>query len=415
MENKKRYPNLCSQLDCTGCAACANICPQDAITMTEMSDGFQQPIVDKDKCIQCMACEKACPVLHSLPNENRIEPIVYACWNKDKETRRESSSGGAFSALATSILKEGGYVVGAAYDENMFVHHRMIHTIEELPLLRGSKYVQSSVGDVYRQVKTKLKGGATVLFVGTPCQVAGLRGYLKQDYPNLYCCDFICHGTPSPLLFQKYLKWIEYRKNIKVHTFNFRHKHSGWYHALRVVNDRTFMKGIYDAYFLGFNHNITLRESCYHCPAIGLPRKGDITIADFWGIGMVYRFKQSEEIHKGVSLIMVNNPKGDELMAKAKTYLCWQKGAFDEALRRNQPMIKPSFRPSTRDQFYEDMVNMDFEQLRKKYFQMPIKARLVAWFRENAPSGCVVGLRNLVQYVIWKRNGSKTLQESLKY
>lgn len=408
MENKG-YPMLCNQLDCTGCAACANICPKNAITMTELSDGFLQPVVDRDKCVQCLACEKSCPVLNAFSNENKNEPAVYSCWNKDDNVRLESSSGGAFSALATLVLEQGGYVVGATYDDAMRVLHRMIHSVAELPLLRGSKYVQSSVGDIYRQVKKKLFDGATVLFVGTPCQVAGLRGYLKSDYPNLYCCDFICHGTPSPLLFQKYIQWIEQEKNIKIRSFNFRHKHSGWYDALRAVNGGLFMKGKYDAYFLGFNRNITLRESCYHCPAIGLPRKGDVTIADFWGIGMIYKFDRTDEIADGISLMMANTPKGKALAEQAKTYLHWQKGAFDEALSRNQSMIKPSRRPAARDTFYDDMVVMGFERLRQKYFQMPVKARLVVWLRENAPRAYVVGLRNIVQYITWKRNGSKAL------
>lgn len=410
----KRYPKLCSQLDCTGCAACANVCPKEAITMTNMGEGFLQPVVDRGKCVQCLTCEQTCPVLKVLPNENRKEPMAYACWNKDKEVRRESSSGGAFSALATVILKEGGYVVGAAYDERMQVHQRMIHSLEELPLLRGSKYVQSNAGNIYRQVRQKLQEGAKVLFVGTPCQVAGLRSYLKREYPNLYCCDFICHGTPSPLLFQKYIQWIEQEKKLKVYAFNFRDKHSGWYDALRTVNGQTYMKGKHDAYFYGFNLNITLRESCYHCPAIGLPRKGDITIADYWGIGMVYRFDLPKEIPNGISLLVANNSKGDELLKKAENYLEWQKGAFDEALRRNQPMVTPPYRPSARDTFYEDMIMMEFEQLRQKYFHMPLKAKAVAWLRENAPRGCVLGLRRLLQYITWKRNGSKTLQKSFE-
>lgn len=413
MENK-RHPKLCGVLDCAGCAACANACPKDAIAMTSMMDGFPQPVVDKERCVQCLACEHACPVLTTLPNENRKEPITYACWNKDMKIRKESSSGGAFSALATAILEEGGYVVGAVYGERMSVHHRMIHSLEELPLLRGSKYVQSDVGNIYRQVKLKLQEGAKVLFVGTPCQVAGLRGYLKRDAPNLYCCDFICHGTPSPLLFQKYIQWIEREKRLKVSSFNFRDKHSGWYDALRAVNGNVYMKGKYDAYFYGFNLNITLCESCYHCSAIGLPRKGDITIADYWGIGKVYRFAEPNEIPKGVSLLMANNPKGDKLFEKAKTYLYWQEGTFDEALRGNRPMVTPPYRPDARDTFYEDMTMMGFEQLRQKYFHMSIKARMVAWLRENAPRGCVVMLRKLLQYITWKRNGSKTLQKSFE-
>ena len=232
----KRYPALCSQIDCTGCAACASICPKDAISMTGMPDGFLQPVIDKDRCVQCLACEKSCPVLNTFSNENKKKPVIYSCWNKDHNVRSDSSSGGAFSALASVILEEGGYVAGAAYDETMHVSHRMIHSVAELPSLRGSKYVQSRVGNIYRQVKTKLHEGAPVLFAGTPCQIAGLKGYLKIDYPNLFCCDFICHGTPSPLLFEKYISWIAQEKNINIRSFNFRHKHSGWYDALIAAN-----------------------------------------------------------------------------------------------------------------------------------------------------------------------------------
>ena len=409
MENKKKYPHLCNPMDCTGCAACANTCSKDAITMKVMPDGFLQPDINKEQCIQCGACEKVCPVMNTISNENRIKPITYACWNRDETIREQSSSGGAFSALAQCVLEKGGYVVGAAYDENMRVSHMMIHSLDELAKLRGSKYVQSSIGDTFRQVKKKLNENSTVMFVGTPCQVAGLKSFLKKDYSNLYCCDFICHGTPSPLLFQKYIEWIEQEKHLKIHSFNFRHKHSGWYDALRAANKNHFMKGKHDAYFFGFNRNITLRESCYRCPAIGLPRKGDITIADFWGIGMMYKFEQPEEIHNGISLLITNNEKGDRLTEQAQKYLCWQKRTFDEALERNQPMVKPSYRPAMRNTFYTDMTVMQFEQLRLKYFQMPVKVRLVAWLRENTPRCCVVGLRKIVQDITWRRNGSKTL------
>lgn len=408
MENK-RIPQLCSHLDCTGCASCANACPKDAIHMIEMSDGFLQPVVNKDKCIGCLLCEKSCPVINSHRPANRLQPTVYACWNKNRDVRLESSSGGAFSALATSVLRKGGYVAGAAFNHEMRVSHILIHSAEDLHKLRGSKYVQSDIGDIYRQVKTKLGDNAPVLFVGTPCQAAGLKHFLRKDYPNLFCCDFICHGTPSPLLFQKYIKWVEQEKGMNIFSFNFRHKHSGWYDALRVANDWCVMKGKYDAYFFGFNRDLTLRESCYHCPALGLPRASDITIADFWGIGMQYKFERTGEIHQGVSLVMTNNEKGDELFEQAKPYLHWQRGMFDEAIARNQPLIKPSHRPSARNTFYADMESIEFEHLRLKYFQMPVKARLVAWFRENAPRSCVVGLRKIVQYITWKRNGSKTI------
>ncbi len=406
----RRLPVLCDSSVCTGCASCSNICPKDAIRMTAGNDGFLRPIVDTERCVRCLACENACPVLHPAEcSSNRTEPLVFACWNKDAKARSESSSGGAFSALATAIFAAGGYVTGAVYDDDMNVRHQLCCSIDDLTRLRGSKYVQSEIGTVYGEIKEKLVAGNTVLFVGTPCQVAGIRAYLKNEYENLYCCDFICHGTPSPLLFKNYIRWVESVRRIKISQFNFRHKRSGWYDAVRVANGNYYMKGKLDAYFFGFNHDISLRESCYRCPSIGLPRKGDITIADYWGIGMKYRFEKLNEIPNGISLVMLNNEKGEKLFEKAKIFLHFKQGDFGEALNRNQPMIKPSHRPQSRDTFYLDMNTLSFEELRRKYLHVKGKAWLVAWFRENAPRKCVTCLRAIIQLITWKYNGSKTL------
>lgn len=407
MNNK--YPQLCEYNLCTGCGACHSVCHKEAIVMLANEEGFLYPSIDKEKCVGCLACEKTCPVLQPVATHHECHPEVYACWNKDKTVREESSSGGAFSALAMTVLDEGGSVVGAAYDEEMNVNQTIICSKEELHKLRGSKYVQSNVGEVFKQAKAVLQQGRLVLFVGTPCQIAGLRNFLKKDYDNLICCDFICHGVPSKFLFKKYIEWIEEEKNIKVHSFNFRHKKSGWYDALRVVNGNCFMRGKYDSYFLGFNRNTTLRESCYRCPAIGLPRKGDLTVADFWGIGMKYKFEDVREIAKGISLVMVNDEKGKVLLMKSKAYMICRPGDFGEALDRNQPMIHPSSRPESRNTFYLDMRSTDFKTLQTRYFNQSSRTRCVSLFREYAPRFMVVGLRNLIQYLTWKRNGSQTL------
>ena len=370
----KKFPQLCAPQQCTGCGACDNSCPVGAIAMNFV-EGFKHPQIDNEKCIGCLACEKACPILHPVCPPTNEKPIVYAARNKDEEIRRESSSGGAFSALATAVLSQGGCVAGAAYDEEMVVNHVLIDSLEQLPQLRGSKYVQCSINDNYKNVKAKLKQGLVVLFVGTPCQVSGLRGFLKKDYDNLYCCDFICHGVPSPLLFADYLKWLEKNYNCKISSFNFRSKRSGWYDALRVVNDKIVAKGKNDAYFLGFNRNITLRESCFQCPSIGLPRKGDITIADYWGIGRKYKYEPMAEIEKGVSLIMVNNEKGGKLVELAMPYMDCEARVLEEALAGNKPMVIPSSRPTARDTFYKDRENLSFEELSRKYFALSGKSK----------------------------------------
>lgn len=404
----KNLPQLCASHLCTGCGACDNSCPVGAITM-DFVDGFKHPKIDTEKCIGCLACEKSCPILHPICPQTNETPIVYAVRNKDEQIRKESSSGGAFSALATAVLSQGGCVSGAAYDENMVVKHVLIDSLEQLPKLRGSKYVQSSINENYKEVRAKLKQGVVVLFVGTPCQVSGLRSFLKKDYENLFCCDFICHGVPSPLLFADYLKWLEENYECKVSSFNFRSKRSGWYDALRVINNKIVAKGKNDAYFLGFNRNITLRESCYQCPSIGLPRKGDITIADYWGIGRKYKYEPMTEIERGISLVMINDEKGHRLMELAKAYIDCEVRVLEEALAGNKPMVIPSSRPAVRDYFYKDRETLDFDGLVKKYFVSSGKSKCVAWLRENAPYCLVVGIRSLSQFITYRKNGGKSL------
>lgn len=407
--NDHRYPVLCDHLECTGCEACRNVCPKDAIEMRYDQEGFLQPFLIQDKCIKCLACEKTCPVLSSEIKSSDTSPTVYASWNKDADIRKESSSGGAFSAIASGITDIGGYVVGASYDVDMHVRHIICNSGNGIKQLRGSKYVQSEIGDTFRKIKRLLNQSHTVLFVGTPCQVSGLRSYLRKEYENLFCLDFICHGTPSPLLFKKYIEWIETNKHIKIHSFNFRSKHSGWYDALRVANGDCFCKNKYDAYFYGFNKNLSLRESCYRCPAIGLPRKGDLTIGDFWGIGMYSPFEDADEIPKGISLLMVNNQAGERLFELAKPYLHYVKRDFDEALNRNKPMIKASYRPASRDNFYHTLNTIGFEGLRQQYLQIKGYSRLVAIFREYAPKALVVGLRSIIQQLSLRKHGSNTI------
>lgn len=406
---EKKAPKLCNERTCTGCGACENACPVNAISMT-YKEGFKHPIINNEKCIGCLACEKSCPVLTPKTITGQFEePIVYAAWNKDTSIREISSSGGAFSALATTMINEGGYVAGAAYDDKMFVNHVTVDSIDGLEKLRGSKYVQCSINDNYKEVRQRLTQGKQVLFVGTPCQIAGLRSFLKKDYENLVCCDFICHGVPSPLLFKSYLEWLEKEHGCKINSFTFRSKRSGWYDALRVANSNIVAKGKYDAYFLGFNRNVTLRESCYNCPSNGVPRKGDITIADYWGIGRKYKFLPMKEIEKGVSLIMINNEKGKIFFNKSKKLLVYNERVFEEALAGNAPMVKASRRPKGRDTFYTDFGKMNFDTLAKKYFNLAGKAKIIAWLRENAPKSIVVTIRSISQYITYKKNGSQSL------
>ena len=224
-------PFLANKIDCTGCAACMNSCARSAIQMVADEEGFLVPIVDNDKCVECKLCEKSCPVITKTSNTNTSQPKAYAVWNEID--RCVSSSGGAFSSFARYVLKKGGAVFGAAFDTNLHCHHINVTTIEGLDALRGSKYVQSEIGDTYKEIKIVLKDDKYVLFCGTPCQVAGLKAFLRKDYEKLITLDLVCHGVPSDFVFQAYKSKISTRlAGIgKVDGFEFRRREIGRAHV----------------------------------------------------------------------------------------------------------------------------------------------------------------------------------------
>ena len=204
--------SISDKANCCGCSACYSACPKQCISMVEDEEGFRYPIIDKSKCIDCGLCEKVCPVLN-VSNPNKPASI-FAFSNKSEDIRLKSSSGGAFSLLAELVLSQGGVVFGAAYDNNWEVAHTYIERIEDLDMLRRSKYVQSRIGDTYKQAKNFLKEGRKVLFTGTPCQISGLRHYLRKDYENLITMDFVCHSAPSPKVWRKFLREQYARKGV---------------------------------------------------------------------------------------------------------------------------------------------------------------------------------------------------------
>ena len=213
--------------DCMGCYACFNICPQNAITMQEDEKGFKYPIIDKEKCIKCGLCKKVCPVINQTIIKNT--PQAYAIINKDNYVRETSSSGGCFSLIAEYIIENGGVVFGATFDENWRVKHTWIENIEKIKMFRGSKYLQSTIGDTYKRAKEFLDKGRKVLFTGTPCQIEGLKSYLRKDYDNLYTQDIICHGVPSPKVHDKYLEYQKNKFNAKkIKRIEHRNKENGW-------------------------------------------------------------------------------------------------------------------------------------------------------------------------------------------
>lgn len=315
---EKRLPILCNKNDCTGCATCAQICPQGAINMVKDEKGFLYPQIDSAKCINCLLCEKKCPV-NELERMTNPSPTVYACWHKNMDIRLKSSSGGVFSAIAEYILKNGGIVWGAAYSENLVLTYQYIENIEDLDKLRRSKYVQAKVNDSFKLIKEQLESGRTVLFTGTSCHIRGLYSYLpKKLHENLITIDFICHGVPSPSVFRKYINWLEKKYNDKLIDFNFRDKQYGWDNGVLTVGyfknkgKKIFMNDE-NSYFYGMLHDMFIRPCCHECQSNGLQRESDFTIADFWGIGRKNKFEHEHERNYGISLLALNSEKAHKI------------------------------------------------------------------------------------------------------
>lgn len=393
-----KHPQLCSDQTCTGCSACYNSCPTNAISMMPGAEGFYRPVVDAGKCIGCLKCERSCPVITPiLPLEQQHDDEVYAAWHTNRLIRKNSSSGGAFSALATAIIEQyQGVVYGAAYDDNMIIRHIAIDNLEDLPKLRLSKYAQSSISDTFCKIKKDLKANRFVLFCGTPCQAAGLRSFLGKEYDNLFVCDFICHGVPSPLMLSYYRNWLHSQGFPKILRINFRDKSKGWYDALRVIHcdEKEYtLKGENDNYWIGFNDNKNLQECCYNCKFLGKKRLTDITIADFWGIGKIEPFGHRGEIEKGVSAVILSTRKGEELFKHTKLLLHSYLRSIDELVVGNEAMIKPSPRPKCRDSFYPDLQKLPYKEFMKKYLEPTTKTKMVKAVREYLPAPVVKFIR----------------------
>jgi coenzyme F420-reducing hydrogenase beta subunit len=255
--------------DCTGCYACSQICPDEikCISMVKDNEGFWYPKVDYSKCIKCGLCVDVCPILNNKVVENT--PVAYACINKNKSIRLESSSGGLFSLIAEQVIEDGGVVFGAGFDENFEVMHSYIEKKNDIGKFRGSKYVQSKIGNTYKQAESFLKSGRKVLFTGTPCQIAGLKSFLGEPYIGLLCVDLVCHGVPSPDVFKKYIKYRNEKANSQVKRISFRRKDEGWKRfsvSFLFENDTEYRQNLNnDLYMKAFLKNICLRPSCYEC------------------------------------------------------------------------------------------------------------------------------------------------------
>lgn len=343
-------PVLANENDCTGCAACMNSCSHSAIQMIADGEGFLMPSVDANKCIECKLCERNCPVITEIPNENSQMPKAYAVWNDFD--RRVSSSGGAFSSFARYILKKGGVVFGAAFDNALHCRHIEVTTIEELTALRGSKYVQSEIALSFKRIKELLKQDKYVLFCGTPCQVVGLKCYLHKEYDKLLTLDLVCHGVPSDAVFQAYKKKISTRFAGFVDGFEFRQR-DGWGFAPSISLNGKFRPifGVDALYMSAFDNSALFRQCCYQCRYANIHRVGDCSLADFWGLGR-YGTPFKHDVLKGVSLVLINNAKGESVFKNLdNTFI--EERSLEEALIENHNLKKPSVKNPSRERIIE--------------------------------------------------------------
>ena len=310
--------SIISKDKCCGCSACYNICPKKAIKMVEDSEGFLSPIIDDEDCINCGQCLKSCPVLNMIKPKQAFEKECYAAMAND-EIRMKSSSGGVFTLLANFILDKGGYVCGAAFKNDWSVQHIIINKKEDLHKIRGSKYVQSEIGECFVKIKRLLKENKYVLFSGTPCQVTALKSFLKEDYDNLLTIDLLCHGVPSPGVWSKYLN--ECFSVADIRSINFRDKKElGWICKDCSITFKDGSKILSDDYTKLFHKSIILRRSCEDCQYSKLPRPADITLGDWWGISEYARDLNDQ---KGLSFVLINTKKGKKiysLLSGLKSY-----------------------------------------------------------------------------------------------
>lgn len=368
--------------DCCGCTACKSICPKNAISMKSDDKGFVYPVIDDLLCIECNLCKKVCAFNDSyIRNDLLDKAMVYGAYHKVDEERMTSRSGGAFVAFSKHLLKKDAAIYGAAFDEKFNVLHKRITKNEDIKIFKGSKYVQSNLGNIFLDIKNDLDNNKYVLFSGTSCQVAGLKSYLKnnKNIDKLYTVDIICHGVPSPSIWEKYISFIQKKYKKKIIKADFRDKSFGWgnhkesfFLESEKLSENKITKTFYTELFY---KSLSIRECCGRCPYANTKRASDITIGDFWGAEKATPdLTHKGNLEKGISLVIINTTKGKEMFDNSKDELTFMETRLDKAMQPN--LCNPTTLSKDYEKFWQDQKNLEFNKLLKKYTSYGLKNRI---------------------------------------
>lgn len=371
-------PRLANKKQCTGCTACYSTCKKKCIIMQPDSYGFVYPKIDSKKCIECKQCESVCPVLHFEKSRLSSNSTIYAAYSKDETVRLKSSSGGIVTEIAKIILNRGGLVIGAAYTDDFSVNHICISSVNNLSSLRGAKYTQSNLNNIFHDIRTLLENNNELLFIGTPCQVAGLKAFLKKSYEKLITIDFICHGVPSPMAWKSYVYYRAEKDNCGEYPYhiNLRSKHTGWSHyqysnLYEYKNGKKYSAKSGDDLFMKlFVGNYINRESCSNCHFKGIERVSDFTVGDFWGI---WDIMPEFDDNKGTSIVAVHTEIARSIIFLLSERINLKRVDRRSAYKQNPSMFYSSLPNNKRFEILELISQGNFNQIeeiikkRKKY------------------------------------------------
>lgn len=349
---------LTEKVRCCGCGSCAVVCPKNCITMVADSEGFRYPVIDNAKCVHCGACEKACPIISHVPPNGA--PSALGAQNTDDSVRQSSSSGGVFTALALDVFARGGRVCAAVYNSDFSVCHVIADSADQLSGMRGAKYAQSRAEYCFPEIRALLQKEIPVLFVGTPCQTAGLRAYLGREHEGLLIVDMVCHGVPSPKVWQQYLKERNSldAPGCALRSVNLRSKSTGWsrygYSVEMEYTDGTIHSTPQgqDIFMRGFVSNLYLRPSCTECTFKGVQRCSDLTLGDYWGIWDQYPDFDDD---KGTSLLLIHTEKGQDVWDRISVQFRCLDVTVQEAITQNPSSVRASIPHPNREEFFRGM------------------------------------------------------------